>query len=516
MACNDDTEILIHITAPGLAADDRRYRAITAAYLDFQPTKRTKIVNHTGQSSKSQERLEVGVDKAPSRREKQPELFSQIVGVPTFIQSPSLSFDTVSISTNVARQFRPDKQRILQEESGLEFIRFAPQGVAEDSLLEKNIPIPLLNSSTKINKFVSNMIPESNLFIPSSPSYLSPSPGLQNLRKREFNPSVQVKVPNSLPANQYAEPPGFDKKTRVPQNSFTPELAEGSFQMSETSINSFSGIPEVQSSITIAQVPINSRNKPAPSLAITSAVTITNPALQEAKSESEASIISENFFSPSTNGTNISFNSIKHKINGLFVRGDSEPTPKHLKLDITSLFEKRRFGRTQNNLSVKTPRARIPSMALFEIHSPFPAVSVTPLSEDSLLSPGLLKLARDLDITRCFGRQRRALRKLRPFERGYWCVTTDKWDFSEKKTAWQFLRNFVSSGYAGWGVRCLRDEGFTFIKVFCFGRIVSHVYLILYLASCKKILQSGCMWCDAVGKPTVVIPRQRGKSMVKR
>ena len=39
-----ETEILVHIAAPARAADDTNYRALAAAYLDFEPTSQTCVV----------------------------------------------------------------------------------------------------------------------------------------------------------------------------------------------------------------------------------------------------------------------------------------------------------------------------------------------------------------------------------------------------------------------------------------------------------------------------------------
>lgn len=42
-----NVEILIHTTAPSLGVDDARYRSLAQGYLDFRPTKRRKLEEHT-------------------------------------------------------------------------------------------------------------------------------------------------------------------------------------------------------------------------------------------------------------------------------------------------------------------------------------------------------------------------------------------------------------------------------------------------------------------------------------
>ncbi|KAK3116719.1 hypothetical protein LTR53_002628 [Teratosphaeriaceae sp. CCFEE 6253] len=76
-------------------------------------------------------------------------------------------------------------------------------------------------------------------------------------------------------------------------------------------------------------------------------------------------------------------------------------------------------------------------------------------------------------------------RDLRPLERGYWLIETSSWPRELQSTFWAFLVSTVGIGKAGWGVWCLREHahqsalGLGNVKVFCWGEVVAHVYLML-------------------------------------
>lgn len=104
-------------------------------------------------------------------------------------------------------------------------------------------------------------------------------------------------------------------------------------------------------------------------------------------------------------------------------------------------------------------------------------------------------------------------RDLRPLERGYWLFDTSVWPTQLQLEFWQVLQQMVGTGNAGWGVWCAREEsdaqtGNTLgllgtLKVFCWGEVVRHVYLMLYVASQSKVRKLGLQWIDAEEKVVV-------------
>lgn len=133
------------------------------------------------------------------------------------------------------------------------------------------------------------------------------------------------------------------------------------------------------------------------------------------------------------------------------------------------------------------------------IHAPQPSVSCLHLSPQSLITVALAKLATDLDMARRF-RPASQVRELRPCERGYWLLDCTGWATGLPERAWSYLGNYVGSGHAGWGVWCTRDEARRWIRLYCWGCVVGHTHLLLYLASEREVLHTGSRWIDGEGK----------------
>ena len=99
------------------------------------------------------------------------------------------------------------------------------------------------------------------------------------------------------------------------------------------------------------------------------------------------------------------------------------------------------------------------------------------------------------------------------------------WDESLRTRFWEYMIRFVGEGRAGWGVWCERSTSATnislhsgvavgearaseeveadIVKVFCWGEVVGHVYLLLFLASERKVRGLGARWIDACGSVVV-------------
>jgi hypothetical protein len=97
---------------------------------------------------------------------------------------------------------------------------------------------------------------------------------------------------------------------------------------------------------------------------------------------------------------------------------------------------------------------------------------------------------------------------------------------------WAFLSDFIKEGRAGWGVWCIleaEDENdSTFpskeaeghsnstgsvkarqlvsLKVFTWGEIARHIYLLLFLASERQVRKLGAQWYDSRGKVVIQMP----------
>ncbi|KAI5249687.1 hypothetical protein E4T42_05153 [Aureobasidium subglaciale] len=106
-------------------------------------------------------------------------------------------------------------------------------------------------------------------------------------------------------------------------------------------------------------------------------------------------------------------------------------------------------------------------------------------------------------------------RPLRTSERGYWQFDTRAWNAQIQIKFWKFLQSNIGSGISGWGVWCLREhegkvsveEGteLGMVKVFCWGEVVGHIWLLCYVASQAKLKHVESKWFDADEEVVVMI-----------
>ncbi|RMY53162.1 hypothetical protein D0865_05405 [Hortaea werneckii] len=105
-----------------------------------------------------------------------------------------------------------------------------------------------------------------------------------------------------------------------------------------------------------------------------------------------------------------------------------------------------------------------------------------------------------------------------PLERGHWLLPSSGisvWPATLQLDFWNFLSQFISSGNGGWGLWCVREiyhgddqSSLGTVRVYCWGEVVKHVYLLLYTASQSKVRKMGLQWVDGDGK---IVVQMRGK-----
>jgi hypothetical protein len=108
-------------------------------------------------------------------------------------------------------------------------------------------------------------------------------------------------------------------------------------------------------------------------------------------------------------------------------------------------------------------------------------------------------------------------------ERGHWLVGCPEWPPEWQLKFWNTLQTVIGGGSAGWGVWCSRGKeaplafdsqtveseqnvdasAFFPVRIYCWGEIVKHIYLLLYVASSSKVRKLGLQWIDAEGQVVV-------------
>ncbi|KAI0602635.1 hypothetical protein F4775DRAFT_588200 [Biscogniauxia sp. FL1348] len=141
------------------------------------------------------------------------------------------------------------------------------------------------------------------------------------------------------------------------------------------------------------------------------------------------------------------------------------------------------------------------------VYAPVPREEMGAMEARDLVTPQLARLAERLDISKRFWVETRT-RNITPFERGFWLVDCSGWSDRLRLEGWSFLTNYVGVGAAGWGVHTLRDEAFQWIRVYCWGEVTPHIYLLLYLVSQRDILFTGCSWFDGSGEEVLIMQKK--------
>jgi len=136
-----------------------------------------------------------------------------------------------------------------------------------------------------------------------------------------------------------------------------------------------------------------------------------------------------------------------------------------------------------------------------EIRPNPPPTSSAELTPEMLITDKLHQLAEKIPAFIYCPKEQ--VRDLRPMERGYWRVDCQKWDDALRARCWNCLGISIGKQQVGWGVWCTRDEGYRTLRVYCWGIIVSHIYLLLNLSSERKIKGTGACWIGGDGEPVI-------------
>lgn len=107
-------------------------------------------------------------------------------------------------------------------------------------------------------------------------------------------------------------------------------------------------------------------------------------------------------------------------------------------------------------------------------------------------------------------------RKLREYERGYWLLGLNAWDHRGKVETWGFLGNYIrKDGFAGWGTRACRDEDWKWIRLYGWEHIAGELYILLYVASYRRLKAMELTWYDGAGKELIIVGARSDKSILE-
>ncbi|KAI4863746.1 hypothetical protein F4820DRAFT_361876 [Hypoxylon rubiginosum] len=467
-------EILVHIGAPSRAVDDAWYRSLATSYVDFQPENRNRvnsfsqghsgISNDVGRSSFECRGVEGGAAQDIPISSPSSEPFDSFKSPQASFRSVIDNADSPRLPSKRTPGAEPARNAGETPEQDMQSSWQTPSSVVHDSYLGNSVDVSILTSPTRVL--------ESYLQHFDSPTVLSttsqePGNGVSSRNSQNFTRPSTTK--NQLAASL------------VPA---TPQIVPCTPRYNPSS--SLYGIlkkkPEGE------QQEGHVRNQPH------------IPQQDEISSDN---IIEETIIMESSDPSSV-------------IRADSEPPPAKRHQPDTAGISPRALLRAASDIGPRSAsNQRSPLTVTFlsdhgytydslDIRAPEPPVGVGDLDAQSFITPGLERLARDLDIPKRYKPHEEA-RNLRPLERGYWYLDCSTMESQLKHDTWAYLANYVGTGVAGWGVWCTRDDDFQRLRVYCWGSIVAHIYLLLYLATQRKIRHTGCSWIDGEGIPVIVM-----------
>ncbi|KAF4333175.1 hypothetical protein FBEOM_13022 [Fusarium beomiforme] len=445
---SDDAEVLVHITAPSRSTDDVFYRQLAQAYRDFQPQKRTQLSLVASQASKEERRAPEGNQGAPSP--------SQTRVATSFGQSFEITSQDLSFEGAIDNRSSPCLPRQSLARGSIPSSDDAGFGstnswCAPPSQISDSYPMPdaaLLNISP--SRILQSYIGKTQ----SSQAYISSSSPLAHKRRPPV-PELghRVDIPSSLLAPNQEESlplevPGFIESVNV--------------------------VPMTPQAVKSAEFPIPSSNTEAIAFKYL-ALDVTHISGSAASSHSPAQSSRAGSEPPSSKRFKTA-----HLEHGDLVRSFSDTGPAS---------------------STRNSQVDHVSSSL-EIRPPSPSVGVDDIDPADLISEKLAKLSHDLS-----SRYRPTTKRdLDPFERGYWLLDCSNWSPTVRFDTWVFLGNYLKSGLAGWGTWCRRDNSHDWIRLYCWGHVAKHTYLLLYLASGRQVKTSGAKWYGADGEVALEIP----------
>ncbi|KAI1810780.1 hypothetical protein GGS20DRAFT_154176 [Poronia punctata] len=456
-----DVEILVHIRAPSRAADDARYRSLAAAYLAFEPTAPTYISpqNEDGGSGWSAALQRWEADEAEDDGSFAAPLDEKLGS----FRSPQASFRSVVDNAN--------SPHIRAPRGGMS--KYASHQQSSLATTQSSCPTP--------PSFVQDSHPMNQT---EFDSLTSPTRVLENFLQNFDSP-----LPTSHDESQASIPaaprkPPFRKHGRP---SRTGDLVPCTPQT----------IPCTPRARASPELPSGGEGKPVQ----------VNGSQHGRDSNTGSAELSDDPIIEET--TVLSSPQPTHQ-----PEADVEPPPKRRRLyqdaassclaRATSDIGPRSFSANKEPVTITFLSTHGYTYESLEIQPPEPPVAALHIESEGLITPGLQKLGRDVDISLRF-RPGEQTRDLRPFERGYWLLDCSSWEPRLKHAAWAFLANYIGAGVAGWGVWCRRDSDFTELRVYCWGSVVAHIYYVLWMASQRRIKFTGSTWIDGEGVAAIVM-----------
>ncbi|KFY20870.1 hypothetical protein V491_03359 [Pseudogymnoascus sp. VKM F-3775] len=561
---NRRLEILVHAAAPSVGQEDALYRSLAAAYLDFEPQGRIDLYNEGDIASGN---YEPGGNEDPEQQLRADILNSLSNGDQSHMSSNGLDscLPASQLSSVPRREYLTRSKMAVAPSSAIQFVdisftsvdgmnsprlrtrdrarpskvgrRCVGKGIQQEQLTSKSINIlragqpgpPRETGGTSTSQLESSpsiptcstpsVIRDTFCSQLESPYYSSPSPIRALLSppaaealgseagnwERQPGPilrsSVRLAEERRPDASKDLSSPLSSAPTRndeAPSTTITSALRPEEYSS-----------PSLPRPIRLGQHNVQVRRTPPPDSPHQSPkkrnlapLPLPSPARKSARLTSDLTHVSDTplvAFDWGSRQTNPALSATEN-----FVLAPS-----------SSIQSQKRPSRKRHASRIPGPSAiyPLPATTSEEVNTTF-------------LTVQLANLAAEIGYARF--RPLLQSREIRKHERGYWGIDVRDdevgWDDRAREKMWEFLRKYIGRGKAGWGVWCVRgdrhggegDEDRRQVqkagpeeeqwRIYCWGEIVSEVYLLLYLASSRRVRSAGACWFDGGGECVVTMP----------
>lgn len=492
-------DLRVHTTAPSAKKDDERFIAQAEAYASFVATKRLTRLTHDG---------------SPAVREDPPLLKqSDIIPtnmIPELQGTPEQHIDHLAEPAYDATTFLEETQLGY---TALESQLFAPSSRVSTKVLKQNIHPPE-HSTTEVSKSENQPSlldkpqeygSSSSHQVPSQSSYLkSPildrsnkKPRINEENRRLFRTRSSF-LPSSIPAREDSNHAAGsvtnadeNKEASLPSQRHLANLVDNSVSVDDVT----SELPTSYSLSDVTSVSSKGRQR-----SIQRSVSDPGPSPPEATESvptRSRHVTQHSLDSPPGEMTRVPERAPRTKSSARSASqrpSDSDTVVKD--------FANVKSVQQPNDCNVHEPQSysELPT----SVRPPAPQPSLQPFKTH--ITESLRYLGDNTNLAQCY-KPVSVSRDLRQSERGCWTFDITSWPAQLRLDFFQFLAKMIEPGRVGWGVWCTREHAALEVRVFCWGEVVRHVYLMLYVASKSKVRKLGLKWVDAEGE---VVVQMRG------
>jgi len=481
-------DLRVHTTAPSSKKDDERFVAQAEAYASFVVKRKlASDPNDDLEDLPSIRRPDIVPTNMISEIERTPqhpigELTELAYDPTTFLEETQLGY------------------------TALESQLFAPS-TRGSSKIPKQLIRPSGDSATGVSKPESEPLAPDDLRqdgsssshqVPSQSSYLK-SPNLDRSTKRprindenrQFFPTRNSSLPSMIPSREDSNHANEHLEASLPSQRHVSRLADNSESIDDVT----SELPTSYSLSDITSVSSKGRQH-----SVQRSVSDPGPSPLEVTESVQARpdpVVPQHLESSPTDATRVSEYAAS-------VKANPPPASPRLSNSGTVVNDFATVDNVRKQIDDSGIKSQDFSGLPTSIRPPAPQPSLQRFKTH--ITESLRYLAENNNLAQCY-KPVFVSRDFRQSERGYWTFDITPWPAQLRLDFFQFLAKMIEPGRVGWGVWCIRELASLEVRIYCWGEVARHVYLMLYVASKSKVRKLGLNWVDADGE---VVVQMRG------